>query len=231
MGSAIYTATTTSPSSHTYVAGTSFAAPHVAALAALLFSMKPSLTAEQVVNRIKDSADNIDAANMGYAGSLGAGRINARKALESEGGAATTFTITVSAGDNGAIVPAGPITVPKGSSQRFDLVPNPGYEVGNVRIDGNSVGVHATYTLINVLSDQTISAVFIEISTTDSGMPVNLNTANEAELEALPQIGPWMANQIIIYRETVGNFTSIWDLEYLGMSRWAISQIEELITV
>ena len=41
---------------------------------------------------------------------------------------------------------------------------------------------------------------------------INLNTASAAELDALPRIGPAMAQRIVAWRETNGRFTSIEDL-------------------
>ncbi len=59
--------------------GTSFSAPHVAGLAALLFSLDDTLTNEEVRQLIIDSADDIGAP--GNDNNSGAGRINARSAL------------------------------------------------------------------------------------------------------------------------------------------------------
>lgn len=42
---------------------------------------------------------------------------------------------------------------------------------------------------------------------------VNINTATQTELEELPGIGPSLAQRIIEYRETNGNFQSIEDLQ------------------
>ena len=61
--------------------GTSMAAPHVAGVAALLWSKNPDMTNAQVRKCIEASADNIDAKNPGFAGKLGSGRLNAVKAL------------------------------------------------------------------------------------------------------------------------------------------------------
>lgn len=61
--------------------GTSFAAPLVSALAALMKSRNIALTPAQIESCIKNSADAIDILNPGYEGMLGAGRINAEQAL------------------------------------------------------------------------------------------------------------------------------------------------------
>ena len=63
--------------------GTSMASPHVLGLAGLLWSAEPTLSRQEVVDRIMDTADNIDDLNPGYERLLGTGRINAYSALAS----------------------------------------------------------------------------------------------------------------------------------------------------
>lgn len=62
--------------------GTSMAAPAAAAVAALIWSAHPNFTDEEVRQRLYDSADEIDSRNFWYKGKLGAGRINAQKAVK-----------------------------------------------------------------------------------------------------------------------------------------------------
>ncbi|HTY12688.1 MAG TPA: S8 family serine peptidase [Candidatus Omnitrophota bacterium] len=61
--------------------GTSMATPHVSGLASLLISRNPIWTPDQLRSRIDSTADNIDSLNPGFAGKLGAGRINATRAI------------------------------------------------------------------------------------------------------------------------------------------------------
>lgn len=68
--------------------GTSFASPLVAGVAAGMLAANPSLTPEQIRMVLMATADPIDAANPGFEGLLGAGRLNGAAALESVGGAA-----------------------------------------------------------------------------------------------------------------------------------------------
>ena len=65
------------------VGGTSFAAPLVAAAAALVRRQFPAYNAAQVAARLRQTTDNIDAlpANAAWAGRLGTGRLNVRAAL------------------------------------------------------------------------------------------------------------------------------------------------------
>jgi len=62
--------------------GTSQAAPHVAGLAALIKSVKPWLTASEIMNVIRYSADDVNFVNnLGRDDYIGYGRINMKKAL------------------------------------------------------------------------------------------------------------------------------------------------------
>ncbi|MEX2229388.1 MAG: S8 family serine peptidase, partial [Dehalococcoidia bacterium] len=63
--------------------GTSQAAPFAAGVAALIWSAEPSLTAAQVVERIRTTAD--DLGSVGYDESFGTGRVNAQKAIAQSG--------------------------------------------------------------------------------------------------------------------------------------------------
>jgi serine protease len=68
------------------VGGTSFAAPLVAAAAALVRWRFPQLTAAQVMARLRQTTDNIDGlpANAAWAGRLGTGRLNVLRALTAD---------------------------------------------------------------------------------------------------------------------------------------------------
>ena len=70
------------------------------------------------------------------------------------------YTISASVGGNGSIDPFGSVTVSQGGDQTYTLVPDAGYRVDDVLVDGGSVGAVTTYTFSNILSDHTISASF-----------------------------------------------------------------------
>jgi competence protein ComEA len=65
-----------------------------------------------------------------------------------------------------------------------------------------------------------------------SGPLVNLNTAGQAELESLPQVGPVTAQAIIAWRESRGGFTSVDELlEVDGIGDKTLAQISPHVTV
>jgi hypothetical protein len=75
-------ALSTSPGVYITANGTSFAAPLVSGVCALMLSVNPCLTPAQIEFILKSTAVNTDAQNPAYLGLLGAGRINAQAAVE-----------------------------------------------------------------------------------------------------------------------------------------------------
>jgi hypothetical protein len=69
-------------------------------------------------------------------------------------------SINASSGPNGSIDPAGTVLVNEGSNQTFTFIPQTGYVVRNVRVDGTNIGATNTYTFNNVQEDHSISVTF-----------------------------------------------------------------------
>ncbi len=68
--------------------------------------------------------------------------------------------ITASAEEGGIISPSGAVNVNAGSSQSFQFIPDSGYKVLDVIVDGLSVGSNTSYTFTNVSSNHTITVTF-----------------------------------------------------------------------
>ncbi|MET7750684.1 helix-hairpin-helix domain-containing protein [Micromonospora sp. NPDC005367] len=65
-----------------------------------------------------------------------------------------------------------------------------------------------------------------------AGAPVNLNTATLADLDALPGVGPVLAQRILAHREQHGGFKSVGDLRQVdGIGDARYEQLKELVTV
>ena len=74
--------------------------------------------------------------------------------------AINTYTITATTDANGAITPAAATTINYGGSQVYAIVPNAGYHILDVVVDGISMGPISTYTFANVMENHTIAATF-----------------------------------------------------------------------
>ena len=72
----------------------------------------------------------------------------------------TTYTITASAGQGGSIAPNGAVSVAKGESKQFTIIPSEGYEIEDVKVDGVSKGAKTAYEFTNVTENHTIAASF-----------------------------------------------------------------------
>jgi predicted outer membrane repeat protein len=75
----------------TIASGTSMACPHVAAVIALMISKRPDDEINVINARLLETADDISAQNPGFEGLLGAGRVNAYKAVRDEFEGIITF--------------------------------------------------------------------------------------------------------------------------------------------
>ncbi|HEV2108173.1 MAG TPA: ComEA family DNA-binding protein, partial [Thermomicrobiales bacterium] len=61
---------------------------------------------------------------------------------------------------------------------------------------------------------------------------ININLATEAELDALPGIGPALARRIIERRTSLGRFTSVDELEDIqGISARMVDELRPFVTV
>jgi hypothetical protein len=70
------------------------------------------------------------------------------------------YTIVASAGLHGAILPAGAIPVAYGSSILFSMMPDSGYGIDSLVVDGIAVSPATSYQFVNITSDHSIWAAF-----------------------------------------------------------------------
>ncbi|MGD9044554.1 MAG: PilC/PilY family type IV pilus protein, partial [Desulfobacterales bacterium] len=80
--------------------------------------------------------------------------------IEVSFGATGYYVITTNPGSNGRILPAGPVAVAPGADQPFTIVPDDGYVVDEVIVDGKKKGSITAYTFPEVYENGTISATF-----------------------------------------------------------------------
>ena len=71
-----------------------------------------------------------------------------------------------------------------------------------------------------------------EPSAQAASLPVNINTADAAELAALPGIGEVLAQRILDYRRVHGDFSAVEQLTHVeGIGEGKLETILELITI
>ena len=71
------------------------------------------------------------------------------------------MVIMAASGGNGAIVPSGTIKVESGSFKTFEMIPDDGYRVSDVLVDGTSLGPIEKYTFFDIQSGHTIEVKFV----------------------------------------------------------------------
>jgi thermitase len=131
--------TTTRGGGYMYAGGTSFSAPIVAGVAALVLSVNPNLTGPQVQDIVKQSADDLGTA--GWDMYYGWGRVNAARAVGAAGGGSAIDTtppsVNVSSPTNGSTV-SGIVAVTVSVSD------NVGVTSVSLTVDGVSIGNDTT---------------------------------------------------------------------------------------
>jgi len=69
-------------------------------------------------------------------------------------------------------------------------------------------------------------------TTSEAVVPLNLNTATAAQLEALPGVGPALAQRIVDYRQQSGGFKKIEELMNVrGIGEASFLKLKALVTV
>ena len=72
-----------------------------------------------------------------------------------------TYIIAASSAPNGSISPPGNVPVVHGDSQTFTIIPDVGYEIGQITVDNGIVAPTSSYSFTNVKSDHSISVNFV----------------------------------------------------------------------
>jgi hypothetical protein len=115
------------------------------------------------------------------------------------------ITITATAGANGAITPAGVITIAEGKSQAFTFKPATGYKIAEVLVDNVNVPASVTsgmYTFTKVTESHTIHVTFesktkgaldLEEEETAEAAPVVYSYANTVHIKITGNVETWHA--------------------------------------
>ena len=147
---------------YAFGSGTSYATPHVAGLAALVFSLRPDYTPEQVEQAIFDNAK--DLGEPGRDDYFGYGRIDAYATLLDVSHDGTVFAVSASAGPGGSIDPEGRLEAVAASDLSFTVTPDPGYRIASLHDNGVAQAITdaggMAYTLKNIQKDHDVRVTF-----------------------------------------------------------------------
>jgi len=70
------------------------------------------------------------------------------------------YSISTSTNQGGRIFPSGTVSVFENQNITFQIIPEPAYEISDVKIDNQSLGAIKTYSFDQIMSDHSISAEF-----------------------------------------------------------------------
>ena len=123
----------------------------------------------------------VDGASAGAVGTYTFNNVTAPHTISASFAQNPAFTITVTPGVNGSITP-GTTAVVQGTSQTFAIAPATGYAIGNVTVDGGSIGVMTSWTFSNVQATHTIAATFIPTITATAGAGGSISPSGTARV-------------------------------------------------
>ncbi len=113
--------------------------------------------------------DGYTADQLTVEGTMPANDVNVTVRYTENGTTPTTYTITATAGNGGAINPNGTVTVNEGADKAFTITADAGYRIASVLVDNadaTSQLVDGVYTFTNVRANHTIAATFEPASST-----------------------------------------------------------------
>jgi len=117
--------------------------------------------------------------------------------------------------------------------------PGAGDLAANLIIPGQEVNMTRTnkiFTLLVILAMAAASTVSLGAAEKQAAAGgdklVNINTADAAQLDTLPRIGPKMAQRILEFRKSNGNFKRAQDLmKVKGIGEKVFAKLQPLITI
>jgi len=168
------------------------------------FSFKVELLPSHNISTIKVTANDVELTPSGNVYTIS--NIQADQIVRIEGVKFNTFPITVTAGANGSITPAGDagvVYVNHGGIQKFNIKPDNGYSIEEVIVDGANLGAITSHTFKNVLGAHTISATF------KRGGQYTINTSiEEAHFETFTD-RPSEKVEVIVSSDNIGGNISV----------------------
>ncbi len=115
-----------------------------------------------------------------------------------------SYTLSASAGPNGAILPNGTISAMLGTSQTFKITANTGYHISDIKVDNQPQEPDTSYTFSNITQPHNVVANFsintynLEVTQTDNGLidpdTSSINYADTPAFTITPNEGYYITN-------------------------------------
>ncbi len=166
--------------------------PTISATAGANGSISPSGTARVAIGANQTYTINanagdhvtdvlVDGSSVGAVGTYTFSNVTAPHTISASFAQNPSFTITVTPGAHGSITP-GTTAVVQGTSKTFAIAPASGYAIGNVTVDGGSIGIMTGWTFTNVQAAHTIAATFIPTISATAGANGSISPSGTARV-------------------------------------------------
>ncbi len=109
-----------------------------------------------------------------------------------------TYQVLASASAGGSIDPSGDLSVGHGTDQTFIITPDDGYQIADVLVDDESVGVLSSYTLANITGPHAIQVVFALMATPTPTPTVEPTATPTVEPTATPTVEPTATPEVTV---------------------------------
>ena len=146
--------------SYERLSGTSMAAPFVSGVVALLLSLDNTLSLDQVLTILQDSAEDLNLEE----DKQGEGLLRADLAYDAlhQQVSTETHTIIVDTPINGSINPSGTFEVDEGSDVTFELTSDEGYKIDAILINEEPQTINETFVIEDINQDYHIEVLFTQ---------------------------------------------------------------------
>lgn len=116
------------------------------------------------------------------------------------------FSIFATATDGGTISPSGETRILFGHSCTYQMVPDYGYTLSDIQIDGRSVEVNSSYTFNDITEDHTITAIFTPDGTFSDSYEGGSGTVDDPFLIRTPQQLALLAHEVGLGEKYLGSY-------------------------
>jgi len=120
--------------------------------------------------------------------------------------------VLITAGNGGYVYPAGTATVNDWESLTISAVPDDGYYIRSITVDGEPVGAMSYYTLSYVTEDHTVVVTFAESKKpADNPQPTQNPVQPESTPEVKPEEKPLVPENNAVGSDSMGKFQTLMD--------------------